>query len=266
MKETIWSPFFIFISSYNTCMKTLFIFFIFIFTLPSYGETVWEYVDSKLEKKKFKRWSLASWLYDKEKFALQDQWLAMNLDNDGIFFEFYADYAKSSFDVDTANNDNETTDGFSSEAGAYIGFLGFTYRYEDYDSHYTTKEGAINLRLIGSSHQSTHLILTYGSRRFLGIDETEEFTQFFQGADISLYLLPFLGFDGRYRVYKRVDADDSTYEMESNRTQWGMFVDIGWLRLFAYQFEENFDFTVLATETEDERQTKGTAFGARLYF
>ena len=59
-----------------------------LFTLPcfSQAETVWEYVDRKLEKKEFKRWSLSSWLYEKEKFAYQDQWLAMNTDSDFLSF------------------------------------------------------------------------------------------------------------------------------------------------------------------------------------
>ncbi len=247
-------------------MKNLFCLIIYLFSHVAMAETIWEYVDSKLEKKKFKRWSLSSWLYDKEKFALQDQWLAMNLDNDGLFFEMYLDYAKSNFDVDTANNENESTSGFSSEVAAYLAFLGVNYRYEEYDTHYSHKELALNLRIIGSSHQSTHLILSYGSREFTGVDDTEEFTQPFYGGDISLYLLPFLGFDGRYRIYSRVEADDGTYEMESKRSQWGAFIDVSFVRIFAYQFEENFDFTVLGSGADDKRQTKGTAAGMRLYF
>ena len=77
-----------------------------------------------------------------------------------------------------------------------------------------------------------------------------------------MYLLPFLGFDGRYRIYLRTKADDETYELESKRTQWGAFIDLSFMRLFAYQFEENFDFKVMATNTVDERQTKGTAIAA----
>lgn len=247
-------------------MKILIGLSVILFAQVSFGETVWEYVDSKLEKKKFKRWSLSSWLYDKEKFALQDQWLSMNLNDDGIFFEMYLDYARSNFDVDTANNENESTSGYSSEVAAYLGFLGVNYRYEEYDTHYSQKETAINLRLIGSSHQSTHLILSYGSRDFIGVDETEMFTQNFYGGDIAMYLLPFFGFDGRYRIYSRVEADDGTYEMESRRSQWGAFLDISFVRIFAYQFEENFEFTVNSTGADDERQTKGTAAGMRLYF
>lgn len=240
---------------------------IFLYNPLSKAETVWEYVDRKLEKKKFERWSLSSWLYDKQKFAFQDQWLAMNLDNDGIFWELYIDYAKSQFDIDTSDNLNENTDGLSSETGIYLSLLGLSYRYEKYDTHYNTKETAINLRLIGSSHQSTHLILSYGNRKFQGLDKTEEFTQNFYGGDISLYLLSFFGFDGRYRIYQRATGDDGiTYDLESKRTQWGAFIDIGWLRIFAYQFEENFEFTSLLSNSGHERQTKGTATGLRLYF
>ena len=230
------------------------------------ANTVWEYVDSKLEKKEFKRWSLSSWLYQKEQFTLQDQWLAMNLGSDGIFVEFYTDYAKSDFDLDTSDNSNENTVGHTTESALYAGFLGLTYRYEEYVSHYYQKEAAINLRIIGSSHQSTHLILSYGTREFTGVAEGEEFKQSFYGGDISLYLTSFLGFDGRYRSYSRVESIDKSLEMESNRTQWGVFLDISFIRIFAYQFEENFDFKLTGTGVTNEKQTKGTATGIRLYF
>ena len=232
----------------------------------SKANTVWEYVDKKLEKKEFSRWSLSSWLYDKEKFALQDQWLSMNLANDGVFFEFYLDHARSNFDVDTANNQNEKTSGHSSEIAAYLSFVGVSYRLEDYNGNYDQKETALNLRLIGSSHQSTHLIITGGQREFTGINNTELFTQSFYGGDISLYLVSFFGFDARYRVYSEADSDDGTYTMSSSRTQWGAFIDLAWARLFAYQFEENFEFTRNQTGQDDKRQTKGTAAGIRLYF
>ena len=237
-----------------------------LFPFYSYGNTVWEYVDSKLEKKEFKRWSLANWFYQKEQFALQDQWLAMNLDNDGIFVEFYLDYAKSSFDLDTADNDNKNTVGHTTEAGFFAAFLGLNFRYEEYASHYKQKEAAINLRLIGSSHQSTHLILSYGAREFSSMDKTEEFSQPFYGGDISLYLTSFLGFDGRYRSYNLTKSEDETLEMESTRTQWGVFIEVSFFRIFAYQFEENYKYKFINTGDENEKQTKGTATGIRFYF
>jgi hypothetical protein len=245
-------------------MKLLILIFLIPFQLQA--NTVWEYVDSKLEKKEFKRWSLANWFYQKEQYALQDQWLAMNLDSDGVFVEFYLDYAKSSFDLDTADNSNKNTVGHTTESAVYMGFLGLSYRYEEYTSHFTQKEGALNLRLIGSSHQATHLILSYGTREFVGVDDSEEFTQNFYGGDISLYLTSFLGFDGRYRVYSRAESEDGALEMESTRSQWGAFIDIYNVRIFAYQFEENYDFKFTGSGVDNEKQTKGTATGIRLYF
>lgn len=245
-------------------MKILILLFLVPFNIQA--NTVWEYVDSKLEKKEFKRWSLSNWFYQKEQYALQDQWLAMNLDSDGIFVESYLDYAKSSFDLDTADNTNKNTVGHTTEAGIYAAFLGLTYRYEEYASHYFQKEGAINLRIIGTSHQTTHLILSYGTREFVGVDSTEEFTQSFYGGDISLYLTSYLGFDGRYRAYQRVDSDDKSWEMESTRSQWGAFIEYSFVRIFVYQFEENYDFTATGSGTDNEKQTKGTATGIRLYF
>jgi hypothetical protein len=227
---------------------------------------VWEYVDSKLEKKEFKRWSLANWFYQKEQFALQDQWLSMNVDNDGVFVEFYTDYARSTFDLDTSDNSNENTVGHTTESGLYAGFLGLTYRYEEYVSHFNQKELALNLRLIGSSHQSTHLIFSYGLRDFKGVVESEEFKQNFVGGDISLYLTSFLGFDGRYRSYGRVESVDESLEMESTRVQWGAFIEFSFMRIFAYQFEENFDYKILSSGNSNEKQTKGTATGVRFYF
>lgn len=229
------------------------------------AETVWEYVDRKLEDKKTKRWSLSNWLFMKEKFALQDQWLALNTRNEAPPFEFYIDYSKLTFDSDTANNENEEETGVNVEAAIYYSIIGLSYRSETYEDLYTQQEGALNLRLIGTSHQSTHLILTAGGRVFE--DEVEgEFRQTFYGGDIALYLLPFLGFDGRYRRYLNAENDDSTSEIESVRTQWGMFIDISFLRIFTFQFEENFDYKTLATGDKFEQQIKGTGLGVRLYF
>lgn len=240
--------------------------FLFIFSGAASAErTVWEYVDKKLEKKEFERWSLSSWLYQKDKMRLQDQWLAMNLGGDGIFTEFYLDYGKTEFDQDTQSESDESKKGGSTEVAAYLGFLGFIYRYEKYDDLYFQKEGSINLRIIGSSHQSTHLVLTYGNRRFED-ESLGGFDQKFWGGDISLYLLPFLGFDGRYRVYGKETSGNGQYEVESKRTQWGAFVDIKFLRIFAYQFEEDFILDEVGSSSNTDRQVKGTAMGLRLYF
>lgn len=236
-----------------------------VFSFSLQAETVWEYVDRKLEKKKFKRWSLSSWMYQRQKMALQDQWLAMNIEDDYILTEFYIDYAKGRFDSDTANNDNEEIEGITSEAGMFWGILGLTGRYEEYDEVYKQREAAINLRLIGSSQQSTNLTVTYGMREFYG-NNTEDFNQTFYGGDISLYLVSFFGFDARYRFYNEAENELSTHQMRSSRSQWGAFLDISFLRIFAYQFEENLEFTELATSSLTELQIKGTAAGVRLYF
>lgn len=235
------------------------------FSSVVHAETVWEYVDKKLEKKKFKRWSLGSWLYTREKMSLQDQWLSMNIDNEGILTEYYIDYAKSSFDRDTADNTNVEDDGFTGEFGAYWGVLGLVGRSEEYGNIYKQKEASLNLRIIGSSQQSTNLTATYGVREFKGSSE-EEFNQNFYGGDISLYLLPFLGFDGRYRYYTSAENSLETKSLRSDRTQWGMFIDISFVRFFTYQFEENLILNDFSSATQTKLQIKGTAAGIRLFF
>lgn len=242
---------------------TLLVFSLFIQNI--YANTVWEYVDTKLEKKKFSRWSLSSWFYQQEKMAYQDQWLAMNTHEDKILTEFYIDYAKSNFDSDTADNDNEESKGITSELGMYWGLIGLTARYENYDEIFKQEEVALNLRVVGTSQQSTNLTFTYGSRHFYG-NETENFQQNFYGGDISLYLVPFFGFDARYRYYIGAENENQTHELDSQRSQWGAFLDISFLRIFAYQFEENLTFKTISTGGQIDRQIKGTATGVRLYF
>ncbi len=253
----------------NLIKKSLLIFsLISAFVLPAESlakETVWEYVDRKLEKKKFKRWSLSNWFHTQEKIALQNQWLAMNIHEDGILTEYYIDYAKSKFDRDTSDNSNVEDDGVTGEAAAYWGIFGLVFRQEEYGSLYTQREASVNLRLIGSSHQSTHLTATYGARQFRG-NSQEEFDQNFYGGDISLYLLPFLGFDGRYRYYINAENSQGTQSLRSDRTQWGMFIDISFVRFFTYQFEENLLFNDFSSPELSELQIKGTAAGIRLYF
>ncbi|MCT4641706.1 MAG: hypothetical protein N4A33_05360 [Bacteriovoracaceae bacterium] len=243
-------------------MKIVLVLSIFIANF-SHAGTVWDYVNKRMERKEFKRWTLGSWFQSKQEYGLQNQWLVLNTDNSGLAVEFYTDYAKTKFDNDTNDNDTTKTDGFSSETALYIAFLGFSYRYEDYD-FYDQKEYAVNLRLIGSSHQTTHLILSYGKRDFED-DVNGTFEQSFYGADISLYLVSFLGFDARYRIYDRELNNEKTYEMSSKRFQWGGFIELNFLRLFVYQFEEDLDIKQLGVGNS-KQQIKGTAFGARVYF
>ncbi len=241
--------------------------FVFSFSAPVLAEiesTVWEYVDARQEKKEFKRWSLSNWFYQKETMRLQDQWLLLNLDDGFIFTEFYTDYSNTTFDQNTQTEDDLENPGIASETGLYLAFLGFTYRYEKYDDLYFQKEGALNLRLIGSSHQATHLILTYGNRYFAD-DSLGDFDQKFYGGDISLYLTSFLGFDGRYRIYNETKTGLENHKISGTRTQWGVFVDLSFLRLFATQFEEDIELKGLDGVSDDERQVKGTSFGARIY-
>lgn len=243
----------------------IFILLPFMTPLDSNAETVWEYVDRKLEKKKFKRWSLSSWFYTREKMALQDQWLAMNIEEDYILTEYYIDYSKSNFDRDTADNTNEEETGLVGEIAGYWGVIGLTGRNEEYGDIYSQQEGSISLRLIGSSHQSTHLQAVYGVRKFKG-SAVEDFTQNFYGGDISLYLTSFFGFDGRYRYYIRAENPDETHALRSSRSQWGAFIDISFLRIFTYQFEENLLFDDFSQPGLTELQIKGTAAGVRIYF
>jgi hypothetical protein len=125
-------------------------------------------------------------MFSKEKFALQDQWLALNTRDDESPVEFYVDYSKLQFDSDTANNENEDEVGVNTEAALYYSVIGLNYRYELYEDLYSQQEGSLNLRLIGTSHQSTHLILTGGGRVFSD-DDLGDFRQTFYGGDISLY-------------------------------------------------------------------------------
>lgn len=229
------------------------------------ADTVWEYVDKKLEKKKFERWSLSSWFYQKEQMNLQDQWLYMNTDRSGLGTEFYIEYLKTNFDKDTADNLNDETDGTSYEAAFYLGPFGLVGRKEEYANLSDQSEGSLNLRLIGSSHQSTHLILTYGIRNFEVRDEGK-FSQSFYGGEMSLYLLPFLGFDGRYRYYIQSENEDESDSLRSARTQWGVFIDLSFVRVFVNQFEENLILKNSVNQSLTKQQVKGTSLGVRLYF
>jgi len=242
-------------------IKVLILLFISNF---SYGETVWEYVDKKIEDRKTKRWSLSNWLFMKEKFALQDQWLALNTNESSMPLDFYVDYSKLKFDSDTADNQNEEEVGVNVESALYYSIIGISYRYELYEDLYNQKEGGLNIRLIGTTHQSTHLIISGGGRVF-DDDALGEFRQTYYGGDMALYLLPFLGFDGRYRRYLNSENEDKTHEMESIRTQWGMFVDLGPIRIFTYQFEENIELNQLSNGADTEQQIKGTGLGMRVY-
>lgn len=220
------------------------------------AETVWEYVDKKMEQRKKARWSLSSWLLMKERFALQDQWLALNTKEEDYPFEMFIDYAKGEWVTEDVREANDKSLFYSGRIYYSIFGLGMARM----DSFQTTieRDQFLSLRLIGSSHQSTHLIVNYGKRDHEH-DSFGEFSMPFYQAELSLYLLPFLGVSGAHLKTQKTQNDLNTNSLETIQNSWQVFIDVSQLRLFFESREMIHQYDAVKT------QEKLKFLGLRLY-
>jgi hypothetical protein len=113
------------------------------------------------------RWTIANWFETKHQIGLMDQWLSRNRKTKNIFdTEFSLSYLQD--EVATKNFDlselESETNYYGGEFSFYIYFFGLnaTYYEDEEDSDNKIYSGSANLRLLGSSNQTTRLIVFYG--------------------------------------------------------------------------------------------------------
>ena len=207
-------------------MKNLIV--IVLFSLISFQslaiEGVYKIIIQKEEKKRSNRWSLSDWMLTKKKIALQDQWLALNSDSPWVevYFEgMQGDLENTRSDLGTTvENEYERISG-----GFFIKFLGISGGSETFSTTSESDFAQVNLLLLGSTIQGSHIML-HGGQRDLKWDETSNFDQSYYGGSIVFYLLPFLGVEGIYRKYAEETSDIGNITMESTWTELSAFIDV----------------------------------------
>lgn len=180
------------------------------------------------------RWTLGGWMQQKEKFRLQDQWLALNKQRN--FFEFTVSGGQSSYES-TTNGVTSKEDLTQISAQMWISIFGLQYVRADSSEDFTSQSGQFNVRLFGTSTGSTHLTAHYGVRKTEYESPKNEIENQFAGIDTSIYLVDFFGISGGYQ--QTFDAKDTLgTSREGERIEYGAFFDIAFLRISATFFED----------------------------
>lgn len=165
--------------------------------------------------------------------------------------------------VTGANSENRSQATSTSGSLAFFALiLGVEGSYENnVTERIQTAEGLVHLRILGNSNQSTHLNLSYGSRKktIEGVDLSQQVA----GAELDLYIEKHLGLHGRYRQYLPTE-EDHFGRTEGHRHEVGAFFDIEFMRVFGNWFVE--EETSTSTTNETRRDRRGVEYGLRFYF
>jgi hypothetical protein len=184
----------------------------------------------------------------KYRISLQNQLLAFhNIGDDGVLYDFYIGGSMGEFKFTGDQippleaGDDEKISFYNYFAAFYISLLGIEYKYEKSKEVYSQDEGNLNLRIFGTSTQSTNLVLQYGVR-LLNEYQFGEFQQQFAGGYLGLYIFRFFGLEGRYRNYFWATMTDGLMNMRSERYDYGVFLEKSFFRIFGTIFREVFKY------------------------
>lgn len=232
-------------------------------------DSAWPYfqkdmMKAKVQAKSQSRWTLADWLAQKNRNRLQDQWLAMNRSAD--WFEFnigggYGRYDLTSVDINGASQSKHTANAYHAEIFASI--FHFFGEYEITNDRIESFGGGAGLRLLGSSSQTTNLVLRYGWRKRQNLRVGENWENEFAEAAMQLYIFKFFGLVGKYRQYgASISNLENTYR--GTRTTAGVFLEYGILRGYVDFYREPTQVDRGSESTEERRE--GLEYGVRFHF
>jgi len=223
-------------------------------------EGVYKVIIQKQQQKEKSRWTLADWLSTKKTIALQDQWLALH--SSSSWFELILDYGMG--------NVSEKSDGVNTSmdlnrwgAALYMKFLGLEYNNFDFSKLYSSSDYRLNLLLLGSSVQSTHFRIFYGEREYSYDSYSSYKKQGFWGAHFSLYLMNFLGIETQFSKFSKTQSSNNLFSSDGERREFGIFIDIWMLRLYAMKFRERM---LYRGSTFKKTVVDGALFGTKLFF
>ncbi len=250
----------------RTCGTCLIL--ILLFGLSSSAQAVDMSPSSPIQTaKKAQRWSLAQWMEQKGKFQLQDSWLASNR-NPPTDYELFvgADYSKLEQDIliepSGPSTVKEDISSKSVHAGGFYSIFGVYGRYEkSNDSERRAWDALAQLRLLGSSDQSSGIVLFYGLKDLtLSLDKSQHQQA---GGYLTLYLLGSWAIQGRYASYFE-DRADSGRDLKGHRIEASTWVEYGPIRVYGTYFKEPLEHSLSGAATSTTT-FEGFSFGFRTY-
>lgn len=216
------------------------------------------------KKKESSRWTLEDWLSQKSRINWMDYWLAMN--TSPVNFEMEWKFSRWAFEQENRSSSekllNQTMD--SASISLYYRILGLTAEYDNFDKTFNRKKVRFNLRIIGTSLQSSHLTLFYGVQEVSDQASIGHLEQSFGGGILNLYIFRFIGLSGYYESdFKATDKNQS--QLEGNRWSYGAFLEWGFLRIYGNVLTESSLLKLVDTESS-ETIGKGTEVGIQFNF
>lgn len=193
-------------------------------------------ISERAKKREGSRWSLAEWLAQKDRNKLMDQWLWLNSPDP---YEFSLLGANTNYKKTLATSESEYTI-TSLETSAYAHIFGLTVEYEKRgDEAENDLTGLFNVRLLGSSIQSSSLTISYGqrTRTFSALDPVSVTRNQFYQAALQIYISRNFGINGYYRNYLPY-TDTHFGEITGTQTQAGAFIEFEFLRIFGTYFQD----------------------------
>jgi len=214
----------------------------------------------KAENKQNSRWTLSEWLAQKDRNRMMDLWLGMYKPSP---YEFILNGSYDSYDLKLDSPPSRST--FNSGTGSiafYALILGVEALHENnWHQGYQDVQGLVHLRVLGNSNQSTHLNLSYGTRKYSEGDI--EINQQIAGAELDLYIEKHIGIHGLYRHY--FPSEEPTWGVtEGRRIEVGAFLDISFIRIFGNWFEDSLKSKSDTQQTHRDRG--GIQYGFKFFF
>ena len=218
----------------------------------------------KAQAREGSRWTLQEWMAQKQRNSLMDQWLIMNSPSP---YEFSILGASNSYQF---QKDQLARVSHSSKSGAFSAYaqaIGLTGEYENNtDENLTDVTGLLNVRILGSSLQSTSITLSLGqrTRQFVENSQKESVRNIVGQLSIQAYFTKYFGLSGSYRNF--FPADNATVgRISGTLIEGGLFLDFSGLRIFGNWSDElQTDEGTSGTKTEYKRQ--GLKSGIVIFF
>jgi hypothetical protein len=211
------------------------------------------------------RWTIANWFETKRQVNLMDQWLSRNRKTKNIF-DLDLSLSHLQDEVNTKKFDGSETesnaDYYGGEFSFYIYSVGINATYHETEdvSKNRIYSGSAALRLLGTSNQTTRLIVFYGKH----FEETalDSWRPNYFGTALTIYITDFLGIEGSYRKYLEEESS-LAYLGKGDQKDFSVFVDIYFLRLFTKWSDKELEFNNPSDET---REVEHKSFEAGLKF
>lgn len=217
------------------------------------------------------RWTLADWLGQKNQIALADQWLALHRSSPVLDVNLRGGVqrlrVRETLDGGAPTVRSEDTQSYGLQLNALI--FNLAADYEKTERTLERFNGAVGIRLLGISSQTTNLTARYGWQRRLDLSGPEHWDTPFVEGEVQVYIFSALGLSSSYRSLIAQTSDRGT-DLSGFRFSAGLFVEVIAFRLFAEYVseEERLLAAAAASGTSGDRRARGEGgrVGLRLFF